>query len=85
MSFQVKLSMKRDNQWHNGIVYQHSDNGSFSLAENFDEAIKDSRPKIMDGNCVKYQSVKYNWNRGQPIVDFGDFKVAITDTSLVPA
>jgi hypothetical protein len=75
--------MKQDNQWHDGIVYQHSDDGKFVLAENLEEADKDNRPMTMEGGGVKYQDVKYNWNRGQPIVDFGDFKMVITDIGFV--
>ena len=72
-------SMKQDSQWHDAIVYQHADNGMFVLVENIEEGKKDERPKTMEGGGVKYQDVKYHWNRGQPIVDFGDFKMAITD------
>jgi hypothetical protein len=75
--------MKTDNQWHDGIVYQHSDDRVFVIADNFEEAEKDEHPMTMENGGVKYQDVKYNWNKGQPVVDFGDFKAVITDIGLV--
>ena len=83
MARKTQRPMKQDNQWHDGIVYRHSDDGSFVLAENVDEIEKDTRPMTMESGGVKYQDVKYNWNRGQPIVDFGDFRMAITDIGFV--
>jgi hypothetical protein len=72
--------MKTDNNWHEGIIYQYADgNKEFQLAENIVEGIEDPRPKEMINGRVKYQNVKYNWNHGQPIVDFGDFKMTIVD------
>lgn len=79
--------MIQDNQWHEGIVYQHSDDGEFVLVDSYEEGDADDRPKTMatvDGVYgIKHQTVKYNWNKGQPIVDFGEFQMCITDIGFV--
>lgn len=73
--------MIADNDWHDGIIYQLL-NGRFVLAEHLDHAQKDERPKITENGGVKYQDVRYNWNRGQPIVDFGNFQMVIGDINV---
>ena len=76
------MDMLRDDQWHDAIVYQHSDTGNFMLVASLEQIASDTRPKTMVGGGVKYQAVTYNWNRGYPIVDFGPFEMFITD--MVP-
>jgi hypothetical protein len=69
--------MKCDNQWHPAILYKIGE--TFQIAENFEEAEKDPR---VTGE-IEYQEIKYNWNRGQPIVDLGDGEmVTITDMDI---
>lgn len=72
-----------DNNWHDAIAYKHLDTGIFAVAKDVDEAEKDPRIKKRhpDGT-LNFCDCKFNWNRGQPILDFGDFKVAVMD--LVP-
>jgi len=68
--------MKADNEWHPGIIVEHAD-GSFGVYEDFEDAENNHLQEIR--NPKKFQDIKYNWNRGQPIVDFGDFKLSIVD------
>lgn len=70
--------MKTDNQWHDGIFYK-LEGGDFVLKETIEEAMNDARPKEMENGAVKFQPIRYNWNRGEPIVDFGEFKMSIVD------
>jgi hypothetical protein len=68
--------MIQDNQWHVGICVKMKD-GNFALFDNFAQA-EETREADLPVE-VQFQDVKYNWNRGQPIVDFGDFKMTIID------
>lgn len=72
--------MKPDNQWHEAVVYELL-SGEFVIADSVEDAEKDQQPKNEDHG---YVGVKYNWNHGQPIVDFGDFQMTIVDTSKTP-
>jgi hypothetical protein len=51
-----------DNQWHPAILYKIGER--YRIAKDFEEAEKDP---LLSGP-VEYQEIKYNWNKGQPIV-----------------
>lgn len=71
--------MIADNQWHEGILYEKPD-GTFVLVESIEEAIEDAKRL---NSKVKYQKCKYNWNNGQPMVDFDDgVKMTIVDVNM---
>ena len=77
--------METDNEWHDAILYQHSDDGCFILADSIEVAMNDPRPVTQESGMAKFQVVKINWNHGQPIVDCGDFKLSVVDVSFLPA
>lgn len=76
--------MITDNQWHDGIIYRLTgDDTRFVIVDTIDEAKSDQRPKeCFDTGGIRYQGIKYNWNHGQPKVDFGDFSLSIVDPEM---
>lgn len=73
--------MKTDNQWHNAICVQHAD-GSFGIYDDKEDAAKNGAEKLLQKS--RYQDVQYNWNHGQPLVNFGDFTMSIVDVEQSP-
>lgn len=69
--------MIRDSQWHPGVVVNRPVKG-FALYDTLPEAQEDAIRDRLEG-VFQWQDVKYTWNRGQPIVDFGDFKMTVVD------
>ncbi len=67
--------METDNQWHDAICAKHGD-GSFGIYDDMQDAMKRGLGKF-PADEVEYQNVKYNWNQGLPIVDFGKFQMCI--------
>lgn len=74
--------MNCDNQWHPGIIADHAD-GSFGIYDDFEDAFKNSAVKLTDPPVFK--AITYNYNRGQPLVNFGDFVMSIVDIEKRPA
>jgi len=69
--------MIADNQWHTAILYKAG--GRFQIADNFEEAEKDPRVH----GTVNYEEIRYNWNNGHIIIEFGDGERArIVDTII---
>lgn len=73
---QAKFAMNPDNHWHDAVCVKHKD-GSFGIYHDQKDAVERGSGKI--NNTSEFQEVKYNWNHGQPIVDYGDFQMTITD------
>jgi hypothetical protein len=79
--------MKTDNNWHPCVVVKKAD-GNFSVHENLADLEKEvtsgrvSLPMVDGQPQCRYNEAKWNWNKGQPIVDFGEFQMAITDMDV---
>lgn len=69
--------MLQDNQWHEGVCVKTPD-GTFEIFESIQD-IKENWNREIPKESMGYMPIKYNWNKGQPIVDFGDFKASIVD------
>lgn len=61
-----------DNNWHDGVVCKCVD-GNFILDDSLQNALSRHRERLTG----EYQKVRYNWNGGEPVVDFGDFQMNI--------
>jgi hypothetical protein len=72
--------MITDNQWHDGVLITDPA-GGFLLLDNLEDGRREAEIFGWEGE-IKYQDVRYNWNRGQPIVDFGQFQASIVDTTI---
>lgn len=76
------MSMERDNRWHPAVVVKGPK--FFGIFNNFDEAEISLREQGVSGE-VEGHEVKWNWNNGQPLVDFATFMMACVDTQKVSA
>jgi hypothetical protein len=68
--------MKSDNQWHDAILAK-TKSGNFVIGETFEEIERDHKNELPEK--VEYQDVKFNYNKGQPLVDLGGEIVSIVD------
>lgn len=69
--------MKQDNKWHPVIVLKKDDH--FAVLENEEQAVLHC--KIHNLHAVEGYRGRWNWNKGQPLIDLDDFMVTIVDTS----
>ena len=70
--------MIQDNEWHPAVFVELKD-GSFHIFDSLKEAEMDTTHEYTG----KFQEVEVNWNRGQPIVNFGYYEMAITDVNII--
>ena len=70
--------MSQDNRWHPAVVVKGPK--FFGIYNTAEEAMM-----MLEGKCsgeLELNEVKWNWNSGQPLLDFGDFMAACVDTSI---
>ena len=70
--------MITDNQWHPAILIKTKP--GFVLVDSMDDAelLRATYPAAFS-DVTEFMEVRVNYNRGQPIVDFGDFTAALVD------
>lgn len=64
--------MEKDNNLHNVILVEHVDE-SYGIYKDREEAVNNC-PERLHGQ-IRYQSVKFNWNKGQPLIDLGEGQI----------
>lgn len=69
--------MITDNEWHDGICIQH-ENGDFELYESLEDARKNWRGPPPE-KSLGWFPLKYNYNKGQPLLYIGGRKASIVD------
>jgi hypothetical protein len=82
--------MKTDNEWHFGLAVLGTDKKIRVL-----DSKEDAEERIARGDFKPEEKVKgdpgsryiryvhYNWNKGQPIIDFGAFILNVVDIGPV--
>lgn len=77
------MSDFRDNQWHDMFLHQMED-GDFAMFSTLEEL--GNFPKLYktpiegtDQYKAQFEEVKYNWNKGQPIVKTHKCTLTIVD------
>ncbi len=74
----------QDNEWHDGVlIYLKSETG-FALRNSLME-FQEEHPDFLEITTGAYEPLKYNWNKGQPIMRIKgrDEEYTIIDMSVV--
>lgn len=69
--------MRADNEWHPAVLAKLKD-GRFAI----NETLKEGQDEHGENLTGEYQQVRWNWNYGQPKIDFGDSIGSIVDLDI---
>lgn len=71
--------MKTDNEWHPAICVDCPD-GIFRLYDTLEQAEAEGDRLGWTGE-IKYEEVRTNYNRGQPLIEVGGMIVTVVDNA----